>query len=213
MTTSCNMWDLGSLTRDQTHDLCIGSSRSSPLDHQGSPPNFQQTKIVPYLRGILMPAISNNYDNTFIIYVSVCEWIYFPCKMYRKGHPMERTAIVFKFQWLKTKVSGFIWYLNAKRTDILCVFCQWISNRGKSLETLRYNVFVFMFSWSITALQYCLKFLLYSKFDQLYVYICLLPLKPRSLPSPSHLSGSSQSTELCFPCVQPLRTGHLFHTW
>ena len=160
-----------------------------------------------------MPAINNHYDNTSII--CVCVWMdfFFPCKMFRKGHPMERTAIVFKFQWLKTEVSGFIWYLNGRRTDILCVLCQWISNRGKSLVTLGDNVFVCMFSWSISALQYCLKFLLYNKVVQLYVCIYLLPLKPPCLPSPSHLSRSSQSTELCSLCIQQLCTGHLFYTW
>ena len=64
-----------------------------------------------------------------------------------------------------------------------------------------------MFSWSIIALQYCLKFLLYNKVVQLYVCIYLLPLNPPCLPSPSHLSRSSQSTELCSPCIQQLCTG------
>ena len=32
-----SMWDLSSLTRDQTRAPCIGSAESSPLDHQGSP--------------------------------------------------------------------------------------------------------------------------------------------------------------------------------
>ena len=27
-----------------------------------------------------MPALNNRYDNTFIIYVYVCEWIFFPTK-------------------------------------------------------------------------------------------------------------------------------------
>ena len=32
----CSMWDLSSLTRDQTCDSCIGSVESSPLDCQGN---------------------------------------------------------------------------------------------------------------------------------------------------------------------------------
>ena len=32
-----DMWDLSSLTRDQTYAPCSGSMESSPLNHQGSP--------------------------------------------------------------------------------------------------------------------------------------------------------------------------------
>ena len=64
-----------------------------------------------------------------------------PCKMYRKGHPIERTANVLKSQWLKTKVNSFIWYLNGRRADILCVPCWWISNRGKKTVALRDSIF------------------------------------------------------------------------
>ena len=31
------IWNLSSLTRDQTHTPCSGSIESKPLDHQGSP--------------------------------------------------------------------------------------------------------------------------------------------------------------------------------
>lgn len=44
-----------------------------------------------------------------------------------------------------------------------------------------------MFSWSIIALQYCLKFLLYNKVVQLYVCIYLLPLNPPAChPHPTY---------------------------
>ena len=32
----CGIWDLSSLTRDETHAPCIGSMESEPLGHQGS---------------------------------------------------------------------------------------------------------------------------------------------------------------------------------
>ena len=31
------MWDLSSLTKDETCTPCIGNAESKPLDHQGSP--------------------------------------------------------------------------------------------------------------------------------------------------------------------------------
>ena len=34
------LWDLNSLTREQTHDPCIGSTKSSPLDLQGSSASY-----------------------------------------------------------------------------------------------------------------------------------------------------------------------------
>lgn len=40
-----HMWGLHSPTRDWTHAPCIGSTKSSPLDHQGSPKS-----ILDYIR-------------------------------------------------------------------------------------------------------------------------------------------------------------------
>ena len=34
------LWDLNSLTREQTHNPCIGSTKSSPLDLQGSSASY-----------------------------------------------------------------------------------------------------------------------------------------------------------------------------
>ena len=41
------------------------------------------------------------------------------------------------------------------------------------------------------------EFLLYDSVDELYVYIHPLPLEP-PFPLPTHLSRSSQGTELCY---------------
>ena len=56
--------------------------------------------------------------------------------------------------------------------------------------------FVFFWFWSVTVLQSCVKFLLHNEVDQLYVYMCSLPLEPPSHLPPSHPSRPSQSTEL-----------------
>ena len=37
LVTLCSLWDLSSLTRDQTHGPCSGSTESKPLDSQGIP--------------------------------------------------------------------------------------------------------------------------------------------------------------------------------
>ena len=42
---SRGMWDIGSLTRDQTSAPCTGSSKSSPLDHQISPLSIFRTEL------------------------------------------------------------------------------------------------------------------------------------------------------------------------
>ena len=39
-----HMWDLSSLTRDQTHAPCSGSTESKQLDHQGSPTSILSLK-------------------------------------------------------------------------------------------------------------------------------------------------------------------------
>ena len=50
-----HIWDLGSLTKDQTLTLCMGSTESQPLGHQGSPlvplQNQQEAKEQAWERG------------------------------------------------------------------------------------------------------------------------------------------------------------------
>ena len=70
------MWDLSSLARDQTPCPLHWQLKVLTTGPPGKSPKFS-AEIVPSLRGILMPAINNRYDYTFITYVYVYEWIFF----------------------------------------------------------------------------------------------------------------------------------------
>ena len=50
-----SMWDLSSLTRDQTCTLCIRGTKSQPLDCQGSPEpsDFEMAKMILILDVLL----------------------------------------------------------------------------------------------------------------------------------------------------------------
>ena len=52
----CGIWDLSSLTKDQTHTPFIGSVKSLPLVHRVSPPlPFQFARFLPPLIGVRTP--------------------------------------------------------------------------------------------------------------------------------------------------------------
>lgn len=74
-------------------------------------------------------------NNKFILYISM-NGLFFFCKMYRKGHPMERTTNALKSQWLKTEVHGFICYQNGRRAVNLCIFLTSRLLAGKNLLAL-----------------------------------------------------------------------------
>ena len=62
------------------------------------------------------------------------------------------------------------------------------------------------FYWSVVALQCCVKFRLYSKMNQLYIYICPLPFG-----LPSHFGHHRALSRV--PCViQYVLTSYLFYT-
>ena len=107
---SCSIQDLqlqhvgsSSLTRDQTWALCIGSVKSQPLDHQGSPQTRTLKKIIPIHQS---SSVSCIHSSPFTVFKSIfcCCYCFINIHQRRIGYFAYRL-----FQGKKTQVIDYFY--------------------------------------------------------------------------------------------------------
>ena len=92
-----------SLTRDQTWALCIGSVKSQPLDHQGSPQTRTLKKIIPIHQS---SSVSCIHSSPFTVFKSIfcCCYCFINIHQRRIGYFAYRL-----FQGKKTQVIDYFY--------------------------------------------------------------------------------------------------------